>query len=301
MFTLPAPHDIHYFIEVAETLNLSRAAEKLGVRQPTLSLAMKRLEEAVAVPLLVRGKTGVQLTHAGRRFLAKSRRLLEEWNDVRNLAQREATELAGRYTLGVHPSVALSTLPLFLPRLLRTFHDLEMHLVHDSSRAVTELVINFQVDFGLVVNPRPHPDLTISHLYDDEFALWVARDVTPLQELEGEHAVLICDPELSQSQRVMQALAKRKVSFRRTVWSSNLELVAALTAAGSGIGLLPQRVAHRVPGLKVLGGSLPTIRDHHCLVYRTDAQRSAASRALVAWMRRELAPTKGHGGRNNSG
>ena len=292
MFTLPSPHDIHYFIEVAETLNMSRAAEKLGVRQPTLSLAMKRLEEAVAVPLLVRSKTGVQLTHAGRRFLAKSRQLLEEWNEVRALAQREETELAGRYTLGVHPSVALSTLPLFLPRLLQTFHDLEMHLVHDSSREVTEMIINFQVDFGLVVNPRPHPDLTISHLYDDEFALWVARDPTSLQALDGEHPVLICDPDLSQSQQVMQALAKRKVSFRRTVRSTNLELIASLTAAGAGIGLLPQRVAQRVVGLKMLGGSLPTIRDRHCLVYRTDAQRSAASRALVKWIRAQLASSK---------
>jgi DNA-binding transcriptional LysR family regulator len=67
---------------------------------------MKRLEEAVAVPLLVRSKTGVQLTHAGRRFLAKSRQLLEQWNEVRTLAQREESELAGRYSLGVHPSVA---------------------------------------------------------------------------------------------------------------------------------------------------------------------------------------------------
>lgn len=292
MFTLPSPHDIQYFIEVAETLNMSRAAEKLGVRQPTLSLAMKRLEDAVAVPLLVRSKTGVQLTHAGRRFLAKSRQLLEQWNEVRTLAQREETELAGRYSLGVHPSVALTALPLFLPRLLQTFRDLEMQLVHDSSREVTELVIGFQVDFGLVVNPRPHPDLTIMHLYDDEFALWMARDPSPLQDIEGGEAVLITDPDLWQSQHVLQALAKRKVSFRRTVRTSNLELVASLTTAGAGIGLLPRQIAQRSSGLAPLPGELPTVRDKHCLVFRTDAQRSAASRALVQWIRAQLAPKK---------
>ena len=111
MLKLPSAHDLHYFIEVAETENLSRAAEKLGVRQPTLSLAMRRLEDAAGVALLVRGKTGVQLTHAGRRFLSKSRLLLEQWNEVRTSAQREETEVSGRYSLGVHPSVALSTLP----------------------------------------------------------------------------------------------------------------------------------------------------------------------------------------------
>jgi DNA-binding transcriptional LysR family regulator len=162
---------------------------------------------------------------------------------VRTLAQREATELAGRYTLGVHPSVGLGTLPLFLPRLLQTFEDLEFHLVHHSSRELTERTINFQIDFGLVVNPRPHPDLTITQLY---------------------------------------------VSFRRTVRSTNLEL----TAAGAGVGLLPRRVAQRDAGLKMLSSALPTIRDRHCLVYRTDAQRSAASRALVKWIRAQLASMK---------
>jgi DNA-binding transcriptional LysR family regulator len=292
VFTLPSPHDINYFIEVAGTLNMSRAAEKLGVRQPTLSLAMQRLEEAVAAPLLVRSKTGVQLTRAGQRFLAKSRQLLEQWNEVRTLAQREETELAGRYTMGVHPSVALTTLPLFLPRLLQTFRDLEMHMVHDSSREVTEMVIDFEVDFGLVVNPRSHPDLTIIHLYDDEFALWVSDEPTVLQDLESGEAVLISDPDLGQSQQVMQALAKRKLAFRRTVRSASLELIAALTAAGAGVGLLPQRVAQRNQALRPLSNALPTISDRHCLVFRTDAQRSTASRALVQWIRAQLAPKK---------
>ncbi len=290
MFSLPAPHDIRYFIEVAEALNLSRAADKLGVRQPTLSLAMKRLEDAVAVRLLVRSKTGVQLTRAGRRFLSRSRQLLDEWNELRALTQREETEVAGRYTLGLHPSVALGTLPLVMPRLLQTFQGLEVHLVHDSSREITELVINFQVDFGLVVNPRPHPDLTITHLYDDEFTLWGARVPSTLQNLDDERCVLICDPDLSQSQQVMRALAKRKVSFRRTVRSTNLEVIAQLTAAGTGVGLLPRRVAQRSGGLKMLSRGLPTVLDRHCLVYRTDAQRSAASRMLAKSIKAQLMP-----------
>jgi DNA-binding transcriptional LysR family regulator len=291
-FSLPSSHDIRYFIEVAEALNLSRAAEKLGVTQPTLSLAMRRVEDAVSAPLLVRSKSGVQLTHAGRRFLAKSRQLLEQWNDVRMVTLRGDAEISGRYALGVHPSVALTTLPLFLPRLLQTFSDLEVQLVHDSSREITELIINFHVDFGLVVNPRRHPELTILPLYNDEFALWVAGQPSSLQDLKGDQAVLICDPDLSQSQQVIKALAKRRIAFRRTVRSTNLELIASLTAAGAGIGLLPQRVAQRNGALKVLSKSLPTVADQHCLVFRTDAQRSAASRALVRWIRDELAPAK---------
>jgi LysR family transcriptional regulator, cell division regulator len=289
---LPSASDIYYFTEVAETLNLSRAAEKLGVRQPTLSLAMRRLEDAVGVPLLVRTKVGVQLTHAGRRFLSQSRQLLEQWHEVRTSTQREESDVSGRYTIGVHPSVALTTLPQFLPRLLQTFSGVEVQLMHDSSREITELIINFETDFGLVVNPRRHPDLTIINLYADEFALWVARAPSVLQILGGDETVLICDPDLSQTQQLLRSLAKRKLAFRRTVRSNNLEVIASLTAAGAGIGVLPQRVAERNSDLKRLSQSLPTVQDQHCLVFRTDAQRSAASRSLVRSIRAQLATDK---------
>ncbi len=137
------------------------------------------------------------------------------------------------------------------------------------------------------MNPRLHPDLTIIHLYDDEFALWLARDASALQDVKD--AVLITDPQLGQSQQLMKLLAKRKVVFRRTVESTDLELIAQLTAAGAGVGLLPARVAERNRGLVRLGSAMPTIRDRHCLVFRTDAQRSPASRLLtrhmVQWIR----------------
>ena len=70
---LPNPAEILYFLEVASTLNISRAAERLGITQPTLSLAVQRLEATLGTPLLLRGKTGVRLTKAGSKFATQSR------------------------------------------------------------------------------------------------------------------------------------------------------------------------------------------------------------------------------------
>ena len=74
---LPSPTEILYFNEIAKTSNLSRAAERLGVTQPTLSLALKRLEDTIGMPLMIRSKTGVQLTRAGQKLLTKSLTILE--------------------------------------------------------------------------------------------------------------------------------------------------------------------------------------------------------------------------------
>jgi DNA-binding transcriptional LysR family regulator len=253
-------------------------------------MAIKRLEESVGVPLFVRTKSGVQLTRAGKRFLGETRRLLEQWSAVRAVAEREDVELGGRFVVGVHPSVGLATLPRLLPQLLATHPELEIHLVHDHSRELTEAVIRFEVDFGLVVNPRPHPDLTIKPLYKDVVTLWVAEEPSALQDPGDTEAVLIADPALTQSQEVMRALAKKRIAFRRTIATTSLELAAVLTAAGAGVGLLPARVAERAPGLRELPGGMFRVEDQHCLVYRADAQRSPASRALARWIRDALVP-----------
>lgn len=282
--TLPSPSELNYFIEVANTLNLSRAAERLGVSQPALSLAIQRLESSFGVPLLVRTKSGVNLTTGGRKLVTQARSLLHEWERIRSEALKDETEISGRYTVGCHPSVALYSLPSVLPELLRSNPLLEFKLVHDLSRKITEEVISFKVDFGIVVNPVEHPDLVIKQLLKDEVSFWVspARDVN--------HDVLICDPELLQTQSLLKQLTKKAGAFKRTMTSSNLEVITELVAAGAGVGILPSRVASRVKsrGLKPFMADAPKFYDRICLVYRADAQRSKSSRKIAALIEEKL-------------
>src|SRR5688500_618008 len=104
---IPSPSELHYFIEVSNTLNVSRAAERLGISQPTLSLAIQRLENNIGAPLLIRTKSGVKLTHAGQKLVTQARSLIHEWDKIRGDALKDEAEIRGRYTIGCHPSVAL--------------------------------------------------------------------------------------------------------------------------------------------------------------------------------------------------
>ena len=93
---MPSPHDLSYFIEVSQTLNVSRAAERLGISQPTLSLAIQRLEKNLGANLLIRTKSGVHLTHAGTKLVAQARVLALEWEKIREDALRDENEIRGR-------------------------------------------------------------------------------------------------------------------------------------------------------------------------------------------------------------
>lgn len=112
---LPNASELQYFLEVIQTRNISRAAERLGITQPTLSLSIRKLEETMSVTLLVRSKTGVQPTKAGTRFAGHARLLLDQWEKVRAETLREESEIRGRFTIGCHVAVAQYSLPYFLP------------------------------------------------------------------------------------------------------------------------------------------------------------------------------------------
>ena len=275
MKNLPSPSDLQYFLEVASTSNLSRAAERLGISQPALSLAMQRLEHSFGVPLLIRGKTGVKATHQGQRLVHQARILLHEWEKIRESALRDHSEVSGIFTVGCHPSVALYSLPGILPALLKQHPKLEFKLVHDLSRKITEEVISFRTDFGIVVNPVPHPDLVIQLLCKDEVSLWSVPG--------GERDVLFCDPDLIQSQAILKQATRKGLNFERIIPSSSLEVVAALASSGAGVGLLPTRVARRSKQSKLqpLPGDMPKFSDQVCLVYRADAQKSRASKVIA--------------------
>jgi DNA-binding transcriptional LysR family regulator len=283
MSILPTFADITYFIEVAQTKNISRAAERLGITQPSLSSAMKRLEDSLGVTLFIRGRSGVQLTKAGRELLGKGRLLLLNWEQLRTDINKKETGVSGQYIIGCHPSVALYSLSSFLPNLVHQYPELEIKLTHDLSRKITEGVISFEIDFGIVVNPVRHPDLVINELCTDDVSFWTAAKPSVTQSLDSNKGVLICDLNLIQVQKLIDDLQKRNQGFKRVIQSSSLEVITDLTASGVGVGILPKRVATRVSTQKLrpLNDSLPIFKDKICLIYRADAQKTHGSRIII--------------------
>ena len=160
----PSFSEIEYFIEVAKMGNISRASERLGITQPSLSQAIRRLESSVGSDLLIRGRLGVKLTKSGSEFFHMAERFLSHWQHIKSSVKEKESEVSGDYTIGCHQSVALYSLPLFLPQLVKQYSNLNIELVHDLSRKILQQVVSFQIDYGIVVNPIKHPELVIQLL-----------------------------------------------------------------------------------------------------------------------------------------
>jgi len=279
---LPSSSDLHYFIEVASTLNISRAAERLGITQPSLTLALQRLETSVGIPLLLRSRKGVSLTQAGKQLLLHARELVNDWEVIRSKVLKTSADFAGTYTLGCHHSIALYLLGLFIPGLIKDHPALEIKLVHDLSRRITEQVVAMQIDIGVVVNPVRHPDLIIKKVCADEVGIWSAK--------KTNSSVLICDPSLAQSQDLLRKLRKGGVEVQRTMETSSLEVVGRLVESGAGIGILPGRVANSgmFRGLTRVHENI-SFSDEICVIYRMENKALPALQKIAGLIETALA------------
>lgn len=271
----PNLSDLRYFVEIAQTGNVSQAALRLGVTQPTLSLALNRLEDCVGTTLFQRSKKGVSLTPAGRNLLSQSRKLIQDWEAIQSKSLASHMEVKGLFTVGCHPSVALYSLPQCLPQWMIQYPELQISLVHDLSRKILDGIVAVDIDIGVVVNPVRHPDLVIKTICHDEVGFWISS-----KKKNVPQDVLICDPELIQTQDLLRKTKKSGHDLTRAVRTSNLEVVAELTGAGAGIGIIPGRVAARYDHLQPVKG-MPTFKDEICVVYRAESRSVKAVQVIA--------------------
>lgn len=274
MLNLPKNSEIEYFLEVVQTKNFSRAAERLAITQPTLSVAIQQLELRLGTKLFTRTKKGVSLTDAGLTFQSKAQELIQMWSNLKSQTQDVSTSIKGHLRFGCHVSVGLYALSPVVPEFIREFPELEISFEHEISRKILESVVSLKIDLGLVINPIQHPDLVIKKLCDDEVTLWKAESFKL-----SESTALIMDSNLIQSQSIAKKL---KGKFSRFVTTPSLEIARELALSGGGVAILPSRIAEahsQGPKLKRIPG-VPVFRDQLSLAYRVERKSNPAIRLL---------------------
>lgn len=281
---IASPNELIYFLELAKVLNFSRASERIGISQPSLSAAIKRLEYSLGTELFLRDKHKVILTQAGKNLVLHAKNLLQLWDTTKSACLASQHEVQGKIIVGAHPTVAITLLPKFFGTLLSTYPQLEVQLKHDLSRKIMEEVINLSIDVGIVVNPIKHPDLVITPLFEDEITGWQS---TKSNELT--HKTIICDPELIQTQWILKRIYKKGAKYKRMITSNNLEVIASLTATGVGIGILPGNIistSYKNKLSRVSG--LPVYKDEICLVYRHENRSIKSMQVVVAAIKNSI-------------
>jgi DNA-binding transcriptional LysR family regulator len=275
---LASSAEIDYFIEVYHARHVSKAAMRLGITQPTLTLSLQRLEHKLGTKLFHRTKQGVVPTEQGALFYRKAHGLVEAWNELHKDIGQSKHAIQGRFKIGCHQSVGAYTLPRLLGNLREHAPGLEIELAHDFSRKITERVVSFDLDLGFVVNPVRHPDLVLKKLGDDRVLIWrsrhAAENVLPKR--------IFADINLAQVQDILGKAHAKEFRDWSLINTNSLELIRTLTLSGQGIGILPERVA-KADGADLVpyDSRLPIFEDKIFVAYRKDVLNNRAGRELV--------------------
>ncbi|MEY4748082.1 MAG: hypothetical protein RIQ60_296 [Pseudomonadota bacterium] len=160
---------LRYFVAVAETGSLSRAAEKLFVAQPPLSLQMRQLEHELGSALFVRHPKGVRLTPAGLALLPQARQLLDQAARLGELVREGA--VGTTLTLGFVPSTSSTVLPELVRELRARHAGLTLELREMISSEQAEALLAGRIDAGIARSPSRHPRLIVAQQIPDPFCL----------------------------------------------------------------------------------------------------------------------------------
>ncbi len=239
---------VRQFVVVAEELNFRRAAERLHMSQPPLSVAMQNLEAIVGTPLLDRSKHHVRLTSAGQIFYKDSVRLLQLSQQAMDRARRTGEGQEGSLRLSFVPSAALDVLPAIFKKFQHDYPTVQLNLTAETTSRQLDDLRNGHSDLALVVGPIfDARGLELVDLQSQHFVIAVpsthplaARKSVKIKELAAESFVSFPGSEGAGFVAALLGACKAAGFLPKVVQeASQMQAILTLVAGGLGIALVP--------------------------------------------------------------
>lgn len=244
--------ELRYIVAVARERHFGRAAEACFVSQPTLSVAIKKLEDELDVRLFERGGSEVSITPVGAEIVEQAQRVIEQAASIKEIAKRGKDPLAGPLRLGVIYTVAPYLLPELVKQVIAATPQMPLLLQENFTTRLLEMLRTGELDAAVLAEPFPDQGLAVAPLYDEPFMIAVPRghalaDCAHLsaEEIKDEtmlllgtghcfrdHVLEVC-PEFAR-------FSPSSEGIRKSFEGSSLETIKHMVASGMGITVVPK-------------------------------------------------------------
>jgi DNA-binding transcriptional LysR family regulator len=233
------------FLTVAKEQSFSRAAEKLYRTQPAVSIAIRKLEESVGRPLLVRGARQVKLTDAGQLLRDYAERLVNLRDEIQKGMEDLSSLGRGELRLGVNESAIHALLPA-LARYRKLHPGVKLVMHRTFSRDIPQEVLNYRLDLGAVSYVPDDPKLVAVEILRDELTFVVPpkhrlarRRSVDIKELGGE-TFIAHNVDSPYRTRVIQLFEKHRTPLRRDIEMPTIESIKRFVQMGMGVAIVPR-------------------------------------------------------------
>lgn len=275
--------ELKYIVAVAREKHFGHAAEACFVAQPTLSVAIKKLEEELGVTIFERGGTEISMTPLGAQIVAQAERVLEQTAAIKEIAKQNKDPLAGPFRLGIIYTVAPYLLPQLVRVMIERVPQMPLILQENFTVRLIELLRQGELDAAIMALPFPEHGLMVQPLYDEPFVVavpkhhpWSARADISAQDLKSETMLLLGNGHCFRDQVLevcpeMSRFSTTGDGIARTFEGSSLETIRHMVASGIGITVLPRA---SVPDMNAKDGMLR---------YIPFAEPAPSRRVVIAW------------------
>jgi LysR family hydrogen peroxide-inducible transcriptional activator len=243
--------ELRYVAAVARERHFGRAAASCHVSQPTLSVAIRKLEDELGVRIFERRRDDVTPTPVGYRIIEQAQAVLEQANAIRVLAGEGRDQLKGELRLGVIYTVGPYLLPRLIPVLHREAPGLTLIIDEDFTANLAAKLRGGELDMIIISAPFEMPAVKTARLYGEPLVVALPRDHAlkrrkqiRAEDLLDETMLLLRTGNCFRDQVVEACPACRGDAFsgkqlQKTLESSSLETIRQMVAAGSGVTVLP--------------------------------------------------------------
>lgn len=251
--------ELRYIVAVARERHFGRAAEACFVSQPTLSVAIKKLEEELDLKIFERGGSEVTVTPLGEEIVRQAQSVLDQAGAIKEIAKRGKDPLAGALRLGIIYTIGPYLLPELVRHTIDLYPQMPLMLQENFTVKLLEMLRTGELDCAIMAEPFPDAGLATAPLYDEPFVVALpaahalaTRKTISAEELKREtmlllgtghcfrdHVLEVC-PEFAR-------FSSDAEGIRRSFEGSSLETIKHMVASGMGVTVVPQLSVPREP------------------------------------------------------
>ena len=244
--------ELKYIVAVARERHFGKAAEACFVSQPTLSVAVKKLEDELELKIFERSANEVTVTPLGDEIVRQAQSVLEQASLIRDIAKRGKDPLAGALKLGVIYTIGPYLLPDLVRQMIMHTPQMPLMLQENFTVKLLELLRNGEIDCAILAEPFPDTGLALAPLYDEPFFAAVptthklARQATVSTEDLKQETMLLLGAGHCFRDHVMEVcpefarFSSNAEGIRKSFEGSSLETIRHMVAAGIGVTLVPR-------------------------------------------------------------
>ncbi len=286
--------ELRYIVAVARERHFGRAAEKCFVSQPTLSVAVKKLEAELGIALFERNSNDVSVTPLGARIVEQAQRVLEETAAIKELASAGKDQLATPLRVGAIYTVGPYLFPQLIPAMHKAAPKMPLLLQENYTTKLGAALKAGDVDVVILSLPYAEPGIVTQSLYDEPFRVvlpakhaWRGRKTIAADQLCNETLLLLGAGNCFRDQ-VMQTCARatraKSSHIQQALEGSSLETIRQMVASGVGVTVLPSTAAEArsssSPLIITRPFTSPSPSRRIALAWRSSFPRPAAIAAL---------------------